>query len=302
MKKKNIFESLIQIYRKGIKRADKKGYAEKLKTCSELFFAGMTEGRETPITFKDIEYRDGYFVFGTGTNSIVHFRVEECPGWLFGIWWTIPDKKVKEPASYQGTVFTQYEENIDKFKPSGSELVANITAHPDAAEPYCSTWEARKMIDFIIKEPYLAFCRDYYSWNYNYEYHTREEAKEQYDKWREWKNIKDAKTREWDEKILDFVRENILPLYKDSRIEDCGESWSPRYQVVAPLSSNQDVATQPGDYNWFEDGEEGEEEIMQKYYELVEEGKKESDKGHYLWYSPVHPLIFLYDKENQAIK
>ena len=41
-------------------------------------------------------------------------------------------------------------------------------------------WGLEGDLKFIRDEPMLAFCRDYCSWNYNQEYHTREEAEQEY--------------------------------------------------------------------------------------------------------------------------
>ena len=40
----------------------------------------------------------------------------------------------------------------------------------------CSVFAAEEMLEFIHNEPDLAFCRAYCGWDYNREYHTREEA------------------------------------------------------------------------------------------------------------------------------
>ena len=110
----NPLKALSDIYIDGVKEADAKGYAEVFKACGDAFFKDVNEypyddGPE--YHFEDIIYLDGYFIFGSGTNSIVHFHVNECPGWLFGIWWNEPD----ENERVEGQFFTQYEEARDKF-------------------------------------------------------------------------------------------------------------------------------------------------------------------------------------------
>lgn len=59
-----------------------------------------------PLSFR--LFRDGYFVFYFGGNSVCHFGLKELPDWTFGIWLT-----EKYPQ-----FFGEHNDLIDKFKPS----------------------------------------------------------------------------------------------------------------------------------------------------------------------------------------
>ena len=296
---KNPFDDIVKMYNEQVEENDKAGYAKKFKNCAELFFQKVNEEfalKESPVHFEDIQFLDGYFIFGYGTNSVVHFHIKECPGWLFGIWWTIPDGSNPEQRYISGELFTQYEETLDKFKPSRSCLCTTITAIPDEDDQICSCYTAAKMIAFIRNEPYLAFCRDYCRWNYNEEYHTREEARAKYDEYRVWQDNKVKYTKECDERVIAFVKERILPLFTDAEIHDNGENCSPRYDVIAPLKKNKDLVDECGCYEWFEDDDKEGKKTMEEFNALIKECEALSDKYEFFWSVPFNPDVYFYKK------
>lgn len=296
----NPFDAIIDIYNKGVAEADKLGFADKFKESAERFFrvvaADFIDDSQT-VTFEDIDYRDGYFLIGFGTNSIVHFHIKECPGWLFAIWWKMPETEAKDTNVIEGTFFTQYEETLDKFKPSRSEFKSEIGIYFDEPDEEFSVscYGAMEIINFIIKEPYLAFCRDYNSWDYNTEFHTREEAKAEYDKYVTWRDNKIKYSTMYDQKIVDFVREHVMTQFKGAILYDEGENCSPRYQILAPYSLNKDLVDEPGDYGWFDDEDEDGKRITAEFDALCEEADKCSDEYSYMWYSPVSNDVVMYD-------
>ena len=296
-KKKNPFEALAEFYNEQVKKQDEAGYADVLKKSTELFFRDVNSYVDTPVHFENIEYLDGYFIFGHGSNSIIQFHIKECPEWLFGIWWMIPDGSNPDQKYINGDFFAQHEETIDKFKPSASEISCCITARPyNDDESDCTCWKAAKYINFIRNEPYLAFCRHYHGWDYNEEYHTREEAETEYKEWRNERDNETKYTSFLNEKFLSFVRENVLPLFTNSEIEDRGENWSPRYQVVAPLRDNKSIVKKSGTYGWFADDDERGKKIMEEYYSLREECKKIGEEHEVLWFTPINESITFYEE------
>ena len=249
------------------------------------------ETNEVQFTFSDVQYLDGYYIYGFGTNSVVHFHINECPGWKFGLWWDIPEEK--DSKFLNGTVFAQFEETIDKFKPSKSIFNIDFTCDLDGHD-FSNLWQVSKMIEFIRKEPYLAFCRDYCEWNYNSEYHTREEAKAVYYEYRQWRDTKIKYTKENDEKILLFVREKIVPHFPHSYISDSGPSVSPRYSLVAPYRYNKDLVDEPGFYGWFDPSIEEEKNLEQEWKAIVKDCDDISDQYHFYWSRPIYDSIYFY--------
>jgi hypothetical protein len=298
-KTNNPFEALADFYKEGVAKIDEEGHADTYKKGTEMFFKHVgeifRESQKTQVHFEDIEYLDGYFIFASGTNSVVQFHIKECPGWKFAIWWHKPDEETGK--FIRGEFFTQYEETIDKFKPSRSELIEEINADTSDEEPSCSCWNAALLIRFIRDDPYLAFCRDYCGWNYNHEFHSREEARAEYDEWRLQEEDEKKYTEIIDEKVLSFVREKILPLFNDAVIADDGISWDPRYDIYAPFEKNKDIVDQPGCYGWFsEDGSD--DEIRAEYRALCEECKKLGEE-HHVWYHTTigEAIVFLDDEK-----
>jgi len=293
----NVFETLSDIYTKQVEEADLKGYADLFKKVTDLFFEDLNiDTNDVPFTFTDIEYLNGYFIFGTGTNSVIHFHIKECPGWKFGIWWDEPEVDTK----ICGHFFAQYEENIDKFKPSAS-IIKNDFCIKGLTINYWDTHYIRKAIEFIMNEPYLAFCRDYYCYDYNETYVSREEAKKIYDDWRA-KTDKGIKlTKKWDDKILKWVKDNILPIFINAEIKDMGEGWSPRYEVFAPFSENSDIVNAPGCYSWYADEKTEEDiELLKEFDALMEAAQKEfREEIDSCYFYPIHQSIIFYNNEEE---
>ena len=200
---------------------------------AELADEGIT------FTATDVKYDD--------ICDTVTFKVAEAPGWLFGIWYTLKEEpgymregKVVKVLKYQ--VFGQYELFIDKFKPSRSmfcedDWVHNITPDKDFKEIGLGLG-LRSMVLYIINEPALAFCRDVHGWDYNYSYHTREEAEEAMAKTLEHENQRQAFKIYACDALLNYIKE----FWKGEKvfIHDFGEHLSPRYEVTFLYEDEED--------------------------------------------------------------
>lgn len=295
MSEMNPFQVLAEVYEKQVNDHDSSGYAEDLKKCTERFLSAMNEclvHQQVQFHYQDITYLDGYFIFGKGTNSVVHFHVDECPGWLFGIWWNVPEKDSERQKKIKGEFFAQFEEAIDKFKPSNSDICKDISVSLDESST-CVCWSAAAMVKFIKNEPYLAFCRDYMGWNYNEEFHSREEAKKEFEDYRKYTDSKAAFTKENDDKVIAFIKTKIVPRFLGARIVDKGDSWSPRYEVIAPFEENKNIVDEPGTYGWLGNDEE-DVAIDNEYKSMLKEIDAAAEKQGFLWFSPFNPSVFFY--------
>ena len=296
---KNPLKELVKMYTDQVKKADRIGYAKIFKKCTEVFFRCVNEDLE-PSTelrfhFTDISFRDGYYIFGFGTNSVVHFHVAECPGWLFGIWWSTPDED--DVNKYiTGEIFAQYEETLDKFKPSRSPFRETIRVSKGEKGEYteCFTLLAEQIFEFIHKEPYLAFCRDFCFWDYNREFHSREEAAAKYIEYCEQREKTKKYTEICDTRVLEFVREKILPCFNEATIKDLGENMSPRYEVRAPLKKNKHLVDERGFYSFFADDDEKGKIIMDEFDAVIEECRQMADANGVCWYCPIDYSIYYY--------
>lgn len=184
----NPLEPLIEAYEKMVEDQNEKGTAEKFKEASGIFFDCLRREdvyarRKEPVKFTpiDIEYGDGYFIFGTGTNSVVHFHLEETPGWKYGLWLSEMDQndpKAQKPVKIR--FFAQFEAEIDKFKPSASMVSEECIVRMGV----CKTVECthiKTAIHFIQQHPALAWYRDIHGVDYNDEYVPESAAKRRYE-------------------------------------------------------------------------------------------------------------------------
>ena len=213
------------------------------------------------INITDINYRDGYFIFDHGENSVINFHIRELPGWLFGMWFfdgeDDPEEGNDKNKNYiKVYLFTQYEDEIDKFKPSRScfceetkipykrDKKNSINLIYDSYDQFFIEFKVNRMIHFIHKDPYLAFCRDNDEYDYKYEYLSRAEAKRIYLSYRKRKDAEIAKEKKNLESFLNFMTDEFLPTLGETieglDLKDKGENWFPRYDLVAPFEANKD--------------------------------------------------------------
>lgn len=293
---KNPFTALSKIYHEGVDKADEKGYAEEYKRFTEYFlFKAIPEeiGENDGWTFTpyDIIYLDGYFIFGTGTNSVVHLKVKEAPGWLFGLWYRVSEETYNEKPRLvlHYNLFAQYEQFINKFKPSASifEVNEGVYNYIPGKEFNVSVWDSVRMFKFIITEPALAFCRDVFYWDYNYEYHSREEAEEAMNKELEEARLQDEFKERATNIILDYFIKSFTG-FNEGFIH-YSPSWSPGYELYIVAN------VEEGDMYHFKDIIEDYEkdpegldkqlyDILKGYYELKEQLDQEAKQYNcYYW-------------------
>ena len=162
--KKNPLNGLAKFYEQSVAKTDKAGFADIFKQSTFELFERIKKEVDIDLHFEDVNFGDGYFIFGYGTNSTVNFHIKEAPGWLGGIWWfpieteETKDKKKKEYVKdrINCVIFFQYEDEIDKFKPTASMFGGDYFDfyfegnHTDSAFLH-ACWDLK----FIIKEPYL---------------------------------------------------------------------------------------------------------------------------------------------------
>lgn len=287
----NPFEALEKIYNDAVEDVDKLGYSETWKLCTDLFFENVNkalnaQGRNE-VHFSDVVYLDGYYIFGYGTNSVVHFHIDECPGWKFGIWWDEPSSD--NPNVVSGQVFSQFEETLDKFKPSASSFCCTFSI---SLEGNSDDHPFKKMTEFFVliqDRPMTAFAVGYCYWDPRE--HTEEDAAVKYREFRARKDEENHFKKVMDDKLLSWVMENIVPYFEGAEILDKGDSWSPRYELIAPYDKNKDLVESPGCYSWFADDDEEGQKLVEEYRKMLEDAD-EYGLMHHIWYFwPMHQDI-----------
>lgn len=242
MANKNPLEDMEQCYDECVEKEDKKGLADIYKQATESLFIQLKDALKKngiDVHFEDVEYLSGYFLYAFGTNSVVHFHIKEAPGWKFGIWWTPIKAKGKKKAYLKDKLacdlFFQFEEEIDKFKPSASAYQHSIRFNliePD--QPYFDWMDTCEDIKFIIKEPYLAFYKHMKWTDFNHEHVSRAKAKRYWD--RHWKEKAEEKAadKENAKEMFEAVKKIISETVKEGKcfIVDYGASMDPRYEIA----------------------------------------------------------------------
>lgn len=109
------------------------------KELIELAFKQIE--RETGFHVIDKMYGNSYFFFEDEDDSVCNFRIKEIPGFLFAFWNTCRFDKIEDQLNKDRILwcdsleisskselvfFTQYERDLDKFKPSRSGFVTGI--------------------------------------------------------------------------------------------------------------------------------------------------------------------------------
>ena len=253
----NPLNSIVDLYTDAVEKADSIGLSEVYKQATGMAIAALNKECSFGVTVEDIEYLDGYFIFGKGTNSVVHFHVKETPGWKYGIWWEpVRKSECENDEAYNEyhvdclrcKIFTQYEDEIDKFKPSASmvsdEFIMSLSGFNESY-----FWSFAQDIEFIHKEPYLAFYREMYYTDFNREYVSRREAKKYFKKHAKEK----AKCNKLTEKNNVDVLRSVYKILKEDIdagacfVWDRGDTWSPRYTIIGRA----DEASDAGYYDLF---------------------------------------------------
>ena len=290
----NPFESIVELYTESVKKADSIGLAEVYKQVTEAVFNSLKERLEFDITITDVEYLDGYFIFGHGTNSVVYFHINETPGWKYGIWWSPIAKSEDEDDEAHNeyhtdrvhcSIFTQYEEEIDKFKPSASMVCEEFTI--DFKYPAANRlWAFADDIEFIHKEPYLAFYREMHYTDFNKEYVSRAKAKAYFERHYKQKRLEEETKDLNDKEMLKAIYEMLKDELNEGTcfVQDRGDCCSPRYEII--IKNTWD--TEDGCYRLFDLYEEaGATEMKQLWDSTIESCKKRAKKAkcHWYWHS-----------------
>ena len=113
----------------------------------------------------DIRYNDGYWT-DEDKDCNVSFKIKGLDRWVFGCWKQTPDdwdKRYKLP--YHLCFFCQFEQFIDKFKPSYSKFTTDVhiacyLGEPEEGEQrdYFDLWEVENIIKFMMKYEAVAYC------------------------------------------------------------------------------------------------------------------------------------------------
>ena len=222
--------------KKGLNITLQKTWENFIRQVNNEFCAGYKDRygvSKVDFFMEDSNYSKDYFY--------IRFRIEQRPEWMFGV------ECVKKSVENTYIDFTfrfwgQYWDVVDKFRYSRAkyrdESTLRIFTEEDTEFYYeeaidiVGVYTICRIIDFMIKEPEMAFCRDYYGWDYNLELHTKRSAVTQYNKWRKEFIAKNSAKEICRVKLLHFIKDEVMPFYpEDAFIVDKGDNVRPRYDI-----------------------------------------------------------------------
>ena len=117
-------------------------------TNTEIKTTILNKLKELGFKLHHVNNVDNYFIMEGDKDSITHFYIKGLPHWKFGLWVNCTDK---EDCTY---LFTQYDTQIDKFKPSRSHFCVELSEN-DINKGYF--YETKSMIKHIKRHPMIAY-------------------------------------------------------------------------------------------------------------------------------------------------
>ena len=140
----------------------------KNKQIAQFIFDKMKDFGYEPY---DVNYGNGYFIFDMGDDSVVHFRVKGVwKHWKFGMWINselLNSSKEDMKKYHIISIFAQYDTQIDKFKPTRSDLCVEFKAsewNENEKDNGLYLWGLENMLGMMRRHPFLCydgFCGEY---------------------------------------------------------------------------------------------------------------------------------------------
>lgn len=231
------------------------------KLIEELFFQ-IENNLEYHIV--DKEFGNCYFIIESKEpDTICHFHIKELPGYLFGIWnicrydtiqyeiennLSLWSDNLHISSKSELIFFTQYEKEIDKFKPSRSGMVTGlrrITYKED--DKLITEWdidELEVVLNYMKKHKYKAYVNIYNENKFVYKEYSSFKCFRIYyrHKWNRFTtNIKNNLKL----KIQIYKSKKLVRKLKDVYyyILDYGENCYPRIHIIVRRKPNIDIDT-----------------------------------------------------------
>lgn len=310
---------LANVYEESLKELNEKGWGDLYKQIVDFILNNLgkryDDEKSIKLTPKDVEYGNGYFIFAHGDNSVINFRIEEIPGWLFGIWLYPP--KDEDDTFITLDFFSQYEDAIDKFKPSRSNLCVNRHIRlkykevPGGSKDGLETWiehkhiheleeldiwdveDINELLTYMYKYPELAFMQDYHGYDLNREYVDRRKAKRHFERYKARNLLGEKLKKEYETKALDFIKERAPKWFGvEPYIQDRCEDWSPRYAILFPLEDmNNALEENEEPYEWQSYGIDDTKSLAYKDFKELKKLTKEYEKKAYKTPVWIHSIV-----------
>lgn len=231
-------------------------------------------------------------------DGLVNFYIKECKGWLFGLWLLTKEDRETQEVQY----FCQYEQDINKFKPSESNIYKKVIVYTyednnnrvDTSIIYMDY--IMNSIELIHKHPLRAWYENYYGAMCDCQYVSGAKILSCWVQYKFNKAKSGFVVSLCDKLTIKFVKKYICPYIRLCEndefvfIDDYGTSCSPRYEVCVKTTG------QTGAYAWFED-DESSQELENKWDKFTTKMKKLTRLFNVVWYPPFNEIVFYTNKE-----
>lgn len=154
----------------------------RIKKLATAFFGSLEEmlGKynEKLVVYNKTSYDELPDIYIKG--NYISFEIKGIKDWIFYVFW--------EGIDYQGDFnfseswrFCAYFKDNEK-KPHNKIVEERVCQNPklESRQAVGFGYKVFDIIKFIYEEPELAFCRAYYGWDYNLEYHSKRTARKKY--------------------------------------------------------------------------------------------------------------------------
>lgn len=212
----------------------------------------------------DEQFGNCYFIVESKEpDTICHFHIKELPGYLFGIWnicrYDTIQYEIKNNLSLWSDnlhisskseliFFTQYEKEIDKFKPSRSGMVTGlrrITYKED--DKLITEWdidELEAVLNYMKKHKYKAYVNIYNENKFVYKEYSSFKCFRSYYK-HKWNRFTTNIKNNLKLKIQIYKSKKLVKRLKDVYyyILDYGKNCYPRIHIIVRRKPNIDIDT-----------------------------------------------------------
>lgn len=212
----------------------------------------------------DEQYGNCYFIVESKEpDTICHFHIKELPGYLFGIWnicrydtiqyevennLSLWSDNLHISSKSELIFFTQYEKEIDKFKPSRSGMVTGlrrITYKED--DKLITEWdidELEVVLNYMKKHKYKAYVNIYNENKFVYKEYSSFKCFRSYYK-HKWNRFTTNIKNNLKLKIQIYKSKKLVRRLKDVYyyILDYGENCYPRIHIIVRRKPDIDIDT-----------------------------------------------------------
>ena len=206
------------------------------KVKNEVFYREATdylvnELTRHKLTVIDLCYRDTHFIRYHGTDSIVTFKIDEIPDFLFGIWWNTNFSQELNEELY-GYLFARYNVSLDELSPLHASLKDDLIFTFDADHKVKSVIWDLSFIDEMRNNHALAWYCDSHHRDIRDDTIKISSVEKKYQEFLESEKQSIELRNKYDQQYLKTYYATLKKRFKEFWIIQHEEDVYPRYEAV----------------------------------------------------------------------